>query len=556
MSAFDTQDDWIEYALSMADDAGKGGRDLTLVATRLDGLSLEASVADRLRTVVQRQEEVGEDDVSRASRALFGELAHWLLEFMVAASYVRQERGLLEEELSFAIKRWFSRLGTELSESECAALTNSILVKSLLNDAKPFVVARTSARGISLVEAPLLVRVEHGRYRVTDEAENYLYHLDSTIDSFASDYTLVAARMGRELDSRSYGKSSHTVMEMVATVGHVRLLMSALVDETGRLGPDVQSERYEVIRRSVEEIRRGDEVERRYQEEVNRIWEGWSSGEEMDLIRETKGDRLADLRSLGEGLRVLSAAKSWMYDEYATLSERCEEVTRHYLRSSIVTTLFSLDDLMDEVAHANLRDVGWLDALLLPATRMQPDIGFSMPSMVTLDDMFERVSSDETRPAVDLEALLEGDEELEVPDDTRALDLARDFAQWLASGGGTLEDLIALRSPEQLYVDMESYDLARLVSSLLVGMSSNQATTSVTDGGRDGREEQVESTGQARLSSFADASWLREVLPAGADGLQVAVRKTGAEAAYLGSADGADVVGTLEDVRFEVTVDA
>ena len=550
MSVFDARDDWIEYALSMADDANSGGRDLTLVATRLEGMALESSVAERLRAIVQRQGTVGEDEVSRASRALFGELAHWLLEFMVAASYVRQERGLLEEELSFAVARWFSRLGTELSDSERTALTNAILVKSLLNDARPYVAARTTAHGVALVEAPLLVRVEHGRYRVTDEAENYLYHLDSTIDSFASDYTLVAARMGRELDSRSYRKSSHTVMEMVATVGHVRLLMSALVNETGRLGPDEQSERYEAIRRSVEEIRRGDEVERRYQEEVNRIWEGWSAGEDMDLIRETKGDRLADLRSLSEGLRVLAVAKSWMYDEYATLSERCEEVTRHYLRSSIVTTLFSLDDLIDEVARTDLDDVGWLDALLLPATCMRADVAFAMPSMVTLDDMFQQVRDEEDVPAIDLDALLEGDDEQEVPDDTRTVELARDFACWLAREGGSLEDWIARRSPEELFGDMASFDLARLVSSLLVGALSSP---SAADGATDVPAAPV---GQGRLSSFADASWLDEALPEGMGGLRVTARKTGAEAAYLGSDCGADVYGTLEDLWFEVTVDA
>lgn len=537
MSMPKTTDDWVEYALSMADDAGRGGRDLTLVATRLEGLSLEAAVADRLRAVVQRQRTFGEDDVSRASRALFGELAHWLLEFMVAASYVRQERGLLEEELSFAVGRWFSRLGIELLEDERAALTNSILVKSLLNDARPFVVARTSGEGVALVEAPLLVRVEHGRYRVTDEAENYLYHLDSTIDSFASDYTLVAARMGRELDSRSYDKSSHTVMEMVATVGHVRLLMSALVDETGRLGPDEQTERYEAIRRSVEEIRRGDEVERRYQEEVSRIWEGWSADDAMDRMRQTKGDRLAHLRSLGEGLRVLSAAKSWMYDEYATLSERCEEVTRHYLRSSIVTTLFSLDDLMDEVAHANLRDVDWLDALLLPATRTQAGIGYSMPPMVTLDDMYVQARDTEDLPALDLDALMEGDEDAENPDDTRLVVLAREFAAWLARGGGSLEEWIAARGPEDLCADMESYGLARLVSSFLVGSDRDAAK------------------GQGRLTSFADASWLEEVLPPAQKDLRVVARKTGGEVAYLGSRDGLDVCGTLEDLRFEVMAD-
>lgn len=534
MSVPSVKDDWVEYALSMADDAGRGGRDLTLVATRLEGLSLEAAVADRLRLVVQRQQTFGEDDVSRASRALFGELAHWLLEFMVAASYVRQERGLLEEELSFAVGRWFSRLGTELSESERATLTNSILVKSLLNDARPFVVARTADEGVVLVEAPLLVRVEHGRYRVTDETENYLYHLDSTIDSFASDYTLVAARMGRELDSRSYDKSSHTVMEMVATVGHVRLLMSALVDETGRLGPDEQSERYEAIRRSVEEIRRGDEIERRYQEEVNRIWEGWSADDAMDHMRQTKGDRLADLRSLGEGLRLLSAAKSWMYDEYATLSERCEEVTRYYLRSSIVTTLFSLDDLMDEVAHANLRDVDWLDALLLPATCMRANIGYPMPPMVTIDDLYVQTREAEELPAVDLDALMEGDEDAENPDDTRSVALARVFATWLAQGGDSLEEWVATRSPEDLFADMESYGLARLVSSLL------------TDDGRSAP------TGQSRLSSFADASWLEEVLPTAQRGLRVVACKTGDEVEYLGSGDGLDVYGTLEDLRFEV----
>lgn len=538
MSVPSVKDDWVEYALSMADDAGKGGRDLTLVATRLEGLSLEAAVADRLRLIVQRQQTFGEDDVSRASRALFGELAHWLLEFMVAASYVRQERGLLEEELSFAVGRWFSRLGTELYEVERATLTNSILVKSLLNDAKPFVVARTSDEGVVLVEAPLLVRVEHGRYRVTDETENYLYHLDSTIDSFASDYTLVAARMGRELDSRSYDKSSHTVMEMVATVGHVRLLMSALVDETGRLGPDEQSERYEAIRRSVEEIRRGDEIERRYQEEVNRIWEGWSADDAMDHMRQTKGDRLADLRSLGEGLRLLSAAKSWMYDEYATLSERCEEVTRHYLRSSIVTTLFSLDDLMDEVAHADLCDVDWLDVLLLPATCMRANIDYPMPPMATLDDLYVQTREAEELTTVDLDALMEGDEDAENPDDTRSVALARDFATWLAQGGDSLEEWVATRSPEDLFADMESYGLARLVSSLL------------TDDGRSAP------TGQGRLSSFADASWLEEILPPAQRGLRVVAYKTGDEVEYLGSGDGLDVHGTLEDLRFEVVAHA
>ena len=552
MSVFDVKDDWVEYALSMADDAERGGRDLSLVSARLEALTLEASMDERLRSIIRRQQTSSEEGLPGMARSLFGEFAHWILEFMVAASYMRQERSLSEEELSVAVARWFSRYGMELSEAERTSLTNSFLVKSLLNDAKPFMVMRTAGAQVSLVEAPLLVCVEHGRYRVTDETENYLYHLDSTIDSFASGYSLMAARMGRELDSRSYGKSSHTVMEMIAAVGHIRRLMATLVDETGRIGPDEQSERFEAIKRNIDAIRASDTVEHRYREEVARIWESWSAEEAMDRIREMRGDRLSHLRSLHEGLRILDAAKTWMYDEYATLSERCEEVTRHYLRSSIVTTLFSLDDLMDKVAHTDLSDVGWLDTLLLPATCIQAGVAYEMPPMVTLDTMFKQIAEEEERVSPDLNALLEADEQEDVEDEIKADELAKAFGAWLSRGGGSVEEWIASRSPEELYSDMQSFDLARLLSSLL--MLEVEDVHGATSLSHDGAFEHDSKPGRGRIASFADATWLHETLSPALASLRVCATKTGEVVEYLGSSESADVVGTLEDIRFEVTV--
>ena len=200
--------EWIDYALSMADSANASGRDFTLVANRLEGLSLVTEVEERLHRIALRNSNMSDVEAARATRGLFGELTRWLLEFMIAASYVRREQGLTEAELSFAVGRWFSRLGEALSDSSRTSITYAILVKALLNDARPFMVACTTSEGVSMVEAPLLIRVEHGRYYVTDETENYLYHFDSTIDEFATGYSLIATRMGRELDSRSYGKSS------------------------------------------------------------------------------------------------------------------------------------------------------------------------------------------------------------------------------------------------------------------------------------------------------------------------------------------------------------
>lgn len=541
-----TRDEWMDYALAMADGADRDGRELTLVASRLEGLSLDAGVESHLRRIVLRHGSVDEEQLARASRTLFAELAHWLLEFMVAASYVRQERGLRAEELAFAVERWFSRLGSQLTEDAVTGITRAILVKSLLNEARPFMVTRTGRTGIALVEAPLLVRVEHGMYRVTDEAENYLYHLDSTIDSFASEYSLVAARMGRELESRNYEKSSGTVMSLVATVGHVRLLMGKLVEEAGRVGPDEQAERYDTIRRSVDEIRRADDIERSYREEVARIWEGWSSENGMDRVRELHGEGLASLRSLNEGLRVLAAAKSWMYDEYATLSERCETAVRHYLRSGIVTTLFSLDDLVEEVARTDLGDASWLDELLLPATRPQAHVGFPSPAMITLDGMVRDTVEQQGHSAPDLETLLEGDEVTETPREAVALGLARDFASWLAGGGGSVSDWVAEREPKALYDDMAAYDLARLVSSLLsVGDAPNPPASPSSQ----------DATAQ-ELTCFSDTSWLTVFGPSSLGHATVRATKAADEVGYVGNDGAREIHGTLDEVLFEVKAHA
>lgn len=553
-------DEWIEYAFAMADDASVGARggDLALVATRLEGLSLDGEVERQLRRVVRRSATIDEQATGRAVHDLYGELARWLMEFMVASGYVRRERGLSEDEVSAAIGRWFSRLGIELADAERARLAEGIIVKSMLNGARPYLLARTSPEGVAMVEAPLLVRMEHGRFVVTDEAENYLYHLDSTIDSFASDYSLVAARMSRELDSRSFGKSSHTVREMVAKVGHVRVLMEALVRDAGRLGPDEQDERFASIRRGVEGIRANDDVERRYRDEVSRIWESWTGEGAMDRMRETRGDRLADLRALDEGLRMLLAVKSWMYDEYVTLAERCEEAMRHYLRSSIITQLFSLDDLADEVAHADVRDLEWLDLLLLPATRPCARVPLSMPAMATLDGMVRATAVEEGPSLPDYDAMLEGDNDADsaAADASAALALSRDFSAWLVRGGGTLSDWLEQRDPDLTYADMATFDLVRLVSSLLG--ADKTAGAGPATGAAAGRATVANkrATPQGHVASFADGSWLPAALPQDASGLCVRAAKTGDEARYLGSYGGVDIHGTMDDVRFEVTRDA
>ena len=541
------QNEWFDYALSMADEAGRGGRALTLVATRLEGLILDAEVEARLRTLVTAAGEVGEADVPRATRALFAALAHWLLEFMVAATYVRQDPGLDVEEIGVACGRWFSRLGTELSERDRQKTTMAILVKSLLNDANPFMVCRTDARGVTLVEAPLLIRVEHGKYLVTDEAENYLYHLDSTIDAFAADYSLVAARMGRELDARSYDKSSRTVKDMIAKVGHVRRMMAALVDEVGHMAPSEQQERQDQIRDAVEAVRGNREVVARYQEEVARIWRSWSGADMLEIMHERQGERLSDLRSLDEGLRVLAAVQSWMVDEYVSLGTRIEEVQRHYLRSSIVTTLFSPDDLLEEVARADVDNLDWLDALLLPATRPSPRVDFQIPALVTIDDMV-RSPQDAPEPAgeVDLEQMIEGDEAARSREDASALALAERFGAWLVAGAGTVADWIGCQSPEDIFSDMATHDLTRLISSLLGGAS-------VT---RDHGSGEASVIDDAVLAGFGDATWLARTLPEDVEAIEVSVAGMEGEADYLGTDGTTDVHGLIDNVRFEVSVSA
>lgn len=536
--------EWLDYALSMADGASRGGHDFMLVSNRLEGLSLDAEVEDRLRRIAAASPLLPDEDAPRATRGLYGELTRWLLEFMVAASYVRKEQGLAEDELSFAVGKWFSRLGEDLAVASRRRIAMSILVKGFLNEARPFLVACTTPEGIRMVEAPLLVRVEHGRYFVTDEAENYLYHFDSTIDEFASDYSLIAARMGRELDAKSYDKSSRTVKDMIARVGHVRRQMNTLVEETGHLGPDEQWERYEAIKQSVDAIRGHREVVQRYHEEVARIWESWSNQDAMDFARETRGDRLSDLRSLEEGLRVLSAVESWMYDEYGGLSDRCAEVTQHYLRSSIVASLFSLDDLVEEVARANLRGLDWLDGLLLPATKPEPRVHFVIPPLVTLDEMMRPPKVQTEATSLDYESL--GDvveDEAGVREDRTVRDLAHRFGSWIEAGGGSLADWFACQSADKTFADMHAHDLTRLIASLLVAdedaVSGNVAT----------RDE-------APLESFAHAGWIRQVLSHAADDLRVVVDKGDGVTSYEGVGEQTVVRGVVDDVRIEVARNA
>jgi hypothetical protein len=491
--------------------------------------------------------DVSEADGPRATRALFAELAHWLLEFMVAATYVRQDPGLDVEEIGVACGRWFSRLGIELSEHDRAKTTMAILVKSLLNDANPFMVCRTDARGVTLVEAPLLIRVEHGKYLVTDEAENYLYHLDSTIDAFAADYSLVAARMGRELDARSYDKSSRTVKDMIAKVGHVRRMMASLVDEVGHMRPTEQRERQDQIKEAVDAVRGQREVVARYQEEVERIWRSWSGADMLDLMQERSSERLSDLRSLEEGLRVLTAVQSWMVDEYVTLGTRIEEVQRHYLRSSIVTTLFTPDDLLEEVARTDVDNLDWLDALLLPATRPCPKVDFQIPPLVTIDGLVRSPQeAPEVTPEVDLAQMIEGDEARQSREDGSALALAARFGAWLVSGAGTVADWIGEQSPEDIFSDMATHDLTRLVSSLLGGAS-------VT---REAKSHEASAIDDAVLAGFGDASWLARMLPEDVESIEVTVACIEGEADYLGTDGVTDVHGLIDNVRFEVSVSA
>ena len=540
--------EWIDYALSMADSANASGRDFTLVANRLEGLSLVTEVEERLHRIALRNSNMSDVEAARATRGLFGELTRWLLEFMIAASYVRREQGLTEAELSFAVGRWFSRLGEALSDSSRTSITYAILVKALLNDARPFMVACTTSEGVSMVEAPLLIRVEHGRYYVTDETENYLYHFDSIIDEFATGYSLIATRMGRELDSRSYGKSSRTVNEMISRVGHVRRQMNALVEDTGHLDSDEQWERYESIRRSVDAIREHREAVQRYRQEVTWIREGWSNYDVMDRMRETRGERLSDLRSLEEGLRVLAAVESWMYDEYAGLSDRCAEVTRHYLHSNIVTTLFSLDDLIDEVVRTDICDLEWLDALLLPVTSPNPAIDFEMPPLVLIDEMTRSTRSIEEAPSVDYESLADDrDEEAIASEDQSVMELAQRFASWLRSGGGSLADWIAHQSSEDVFADMKTHDLTRLVGSFLIGGAVGR-TTLLTS--------MQASHETAPVSSFADSSWINEVLPHGREKTYIHVSVLDDTVAYEGAKDGAAIRGMLDNVQFEVSHDA
>ena len=536
--------EWLDYAVSMADEAGRAGHALSLVATRLEGLLIDTDIESRLRSLVEGGTGVAGQDLPRATRALYAELAHWILEFMVAASYVRQDPGLTVEEISVACGRWFERLGQVLSERERAKVTLAILVKSLLNDARPFMVCRTTTAGVSLVEAPLLIRVEHGLYHVTDEAENYLYHLDSTIDAFAADYSLVAARMGRELDARSYDKSSRTVKDMIAKVGHVRRQMTTFVEEVGHLTHDEQQERFEQIRTAVDAVRQNRDQVSRYQQEVARIWRSWSGADVLDLMRERQGERIHDLRSLEEGLRVLAAVESWMIDEYARLADRIEEVERHYLRSSIVTTLFSPTDLIEETAHADVGSLDWLDALLLPATRPRPQVAFAIPALVTLDDMVRNPTpEDDDASKVDLEDLIAGDEDARrSEEDAAALELARRFAAWLVGGAGTISEWLAGQDPTDIYQDMATHDLTRLVSSLL------------GDAKRVRRQEARHGSisDDAVLASFADTSWLARMLPKYADGIEVIAHTTQDETSYLGTNGTVDVHGLIDDVRFEV----
>ncbi len=537
--------DWLNYALSMADNATAGGREFTLVASRLEALPLVGEVDNRLRRIASQSGNASEADAARAARGLYSELARWLLEFMIAASYVRREQGLTEDELAIAVGRWFSRLGEELTEAGRKSIARSILVKSLLNDARPFMVASMTDAGIAMVEAPLLVRVAHGRYYVTDEAENYLYHIDSTIDEFASDYSLIAARMGRELDSKSYGKSSRTVKEMIARVGHVRRQMDALVEDTGHLGPDEQWERYELIRGSVETIREHREVVQRYHEEVARIWENWANYDAVEHARETRGDQLASLRSLEEGLRVLTAVESWMYDEYAGLSDRCAQVTRHYLRSSVVTTLFSLDDLMSNVAHAGPADLDWLDLLLLPVTCPTVDIDFAIPPMASLDDMVRSPRAEAEAPTLDLEAMLDNmDADVDEHENEQALELARRFARWLNAGGGDLDAWLAQQTPEQVYDAMASHDLTRLIASFLCEPTSGEE--------RAGHGKEVAGDA-APITSFADPSWVSNVLGGRGNGVRVVAEPLDGSVAYEGSQAQDAVRGILDNIRFEVT---
>jgi len=540
--------EWLDYALSMADEAGRGSHSLSLVATRLEGLPIDADVEGRLRTLASQATQASEADLPRATRALYAELAHWLLEFMVAASYVRQDPGLTVEEIAVACGRWFERLGQALSERERTACALAILVKSLLNDARPYLVCRTTGGGVTLEEAPLLIRVEHGLYHVTDEAENYLYHLDSTIDAFAADYSLVAARMGRELDARSYDKSSRTVKDMIAKVGHVRRQMATFVEEVAHLTHDEQQERFEQIRASVDAVRQNREAVGRYQDEVARIWRSWTGADALDLVRERQGERLRDLRSLEEGLRVLTAVQSWMIDEHARLADRIEEVERHYLRSSIVTTLFSPADLIEEVAREDVYALDWLDALLLPATRPRIRVDFQIPPLVTLDDMPRTPAPEEAEsPKVDLEDLIAGDEDAERSrEDASALELASRFAAWLASGAGMISEWLGEQDPEDIHADMANHDLTRLVSSLLGDTKSVRRQ----EGGR------ASVADDATLAGFADVSWLSRALPEEAEGIEVTAHLTGEETPYLGTDGMTDVHGLIDDVRFEVSVHA
>lgn len=539
--------EWMDYALSMADSANASGRDFTLVASRLEGLSLVSEVEEHLRRIALRNSNMTDAEAARATRGLFGELARWLLEFMIAASYVRREQGFTEEELSLAVGRWFSRLGEILTDANRKGVTFAILVKALLNDARPFMVACTTSEGVRMVEAPLLVRVEHGRYYVTDETENYLYHFDSTIDEFATGYSLIATRMGRELDSRSYDKSSRTVNEMISRVGHVRRQMNTLVEDTGHLDSDEQWERYESIRRSVDAIREHRETVRRYYAEVIRIRENWSNYDVMDQMRETRGNRLFDLRSLEEGLRILAAVESWMYDEYASLSDRCAEVTRHYLHSSIVSTLFSLDDLMDEVIRTNVCDLEWLDTLLLPVTCPNIAVGYRMPPLVTIDEMMRSTKVVEEAPSIDYESLAyDTEEETRTSEDQAAMELAQRFASWLYSGGGSLLDWIEAQSAEDVFTDMKAHDLTRLVGSFLVEENVDGAPQSIIASA---------ASEVAPVTSFADPSWVNEVLPHS--------KKTHVQASvledsvpYEGAKDGTAIHGILDNVRFEVSYDA
>lgn len=542
------QNEWIDYALSMADSASASGRDFTLVASRLEGLSLVAEVEHRLHRIAIRNSSMSDMEAARTTRGLFGELARWLLEFMIAASYVRREQGLSEGELSFAVARWFSRLGETLSDSSRASITFAILVKALLNDARPFMVACTTNEGVRMVEAPLLIRVEHGRYYVTDETENYLYHFDSTIDEFATGYSLIATRMGRELDSKSYDKSSRTVNEMIARVGHVRRQMNALVEDTGHLDSDEQWERYESIRRSVDTIREHREAVQRYHQEVTRIRESWSNYDVMDRMRETRGQRLSELRSLEEGLRVLAAVESWMYDEYAGLSDRCAEVTRHYLHSNIVATLFSLDDLIDEAVRTNICDLEWLDTLLLPVTSPNYAIDFEMPPLVLIDEMTRSTRSIEEAPSLDYESLADDrDDETIATEDQSVMELAQRFSSWLRSGGGSLADWIARQSPDDVFADMKTHDLTRLVGSFLTEDHMDGADCATT---------KTVPREVAPVTSFADSSWVYEVLPQNSAKMRIKVGVLEDSVSYEGAKDVAAIRGVLDNVRFEVSHDA